>query len=201
MLELLLPRRCAGCGAAGEHVCARCRAALSAAPQRVSPPTFPHVPVFAFGTYAGAHRGIVLAMKERANLAVRRHAGAVLAAGLDTLAARGEIPQRVGLVPAPTRARSARARGGDPVEALCRASGRDTWPVLSLGEGVADQAGLGAQQRRANLSGRVRAVAAPAGALVLVDDVVTTGATLQASVEKLCALGGDVVACLVFCAA
>lgn len=201
MLELLLPRRCAGCAAPGEHLCGDCRVALSAPPQRVSPPTFPHAPVFAFGPYAGAHRGLVLAMKEHNNLAVRRHAGAVLAAGLETLVARGEIPEKVGLVPAPTRAKAARARGGDPVEALCRASGRPTWPVLSLAPGTADQSTLGAQQRRENLSGRVTATGAPAGALVVVDDVVTTGATLQAGVEKLLALGGDVVACLVLCAA
>ena len=201
VLELLLPKRCAGCGAAGEVLCSRCRTELSAPPARLSPGTHPHVPVYACGPYAGAHRGVVLAMKERNNLQVRSHVGAVLAAALGHLEARGEIPHAVSLVPAPTRARSARERGGDPVEAVCRASGRPTFAVLNLSEAAADQSALGAEQRRANLAGRVRATGVPGGALVVVDDVVTTGATLQASVEKLLALGGDPVACLALCAA
>ena len=201
MLELVLPRRCGGCGTPAEYLCGRCRGVLSAPPVRVSPSTHPHVPVFAFGPYADAHRGAVLAMKERRNLVLRRHLGAVLAAGLDYLEARGDIPPGATLVPAPTRARSARDRGGDPVEAVCRHSGRPTSAVLSLAPRTADQSTLGAEERRANISGNVRATAAPGGALIVVDDVVTTGATLQGSVGKLLALGGDVVACVALCAA
>ncbi|WKD57038.1 DNA utilization protein GntX [Corynebacterium capitovis DSM 44611] len=199
--ELLFPRHCAGCKAAGAVLCARCREELATPPARVFPGTNPHVPVFAFGPYAGAHRGVVLAMKEKRNLAVRRHVGAVLAAGLDYLEARGELPPGAGLVPAPTRAASARARGGDPVEAVCRATLRPTYSVLSLDDRVADQAQLGAEQRRANLSGAVRIRGVPTRCVVVVDDVVTTGATLQASVEKLLASGGEVAACVALCAA
>ncbi|WP_288833323.1 ComF family protein [uncultured Corynebacterium sp.] len=159
------------------------------------------MPTFALGTYAGAHRGVVLAMKERNNLALRRHLGAVVAAGLEHLEARGEIPAGAGLVPAPTRASSARARGGDPVEAVCRASGRKTWPALALAPRTADQSTLGAEERRANLAGAVRAAFVPTGPVIVVDDVVTTGATLEASVAKLLALGCDVAACVALCAA
>ena len=52
-----------------------------------------------------------------------------------------------------------------------------------------DQAGLGAAQRRANLEGRFRARAPrssrPAGAVLLVDDVVTSGATLREAQRAL----------------
>ncbi|MEX3505038.1 ComF family protein [Corynebacterium sp. LK2510] len=143
-------------------------------------------------------------MKERRNFAARRLVGAVLAAGLEHLAVRGEIPDAVTLVPAPTRARAARSRGGDPVEAVCRASGYPTWAGLSLDPRTADQASLSAEERRANLAGSVRlsrGAQLPDGALVVVDDVVTTGATLQVSVEKLLAHGADMVACVTLCAA
>lgn len=132
---------------------------------------------------------------------VRRHIGAVLAAGLDYLEARGDIPAGCVLVPAPTRPRSARARGGDPVAQLCRFSGRPVREVLALAEGTADQSGLDEAARRANLSGAVRLSGVPAGRVIVVDDVVTTGATLQASVAVLLAAGADVAACVALCAA
>lgn len=160
-----------------------------------------HVPVFAFGPYANPHRGVILAMKEHNNVLVRRYIGAVLAAGLRHLEAQGEIPAGAHLVPAPTRATSARARGGDPVTAICAASGYRTHPVLRLAEDTPDQGSLDESGRRRNLQGMVSITAVPARPVIVVDDVVTTGATLQASVEKLLAHGGDVRACLVLAAA
>ena len=199
--ELLLPRRCAGCRAPGTLLCPSCRKGLATPPQRVFPNTTPHAPVFALGPYADPHRGVILAMKERNHLAVRRHVGAVLAAALDYLEARGEIPTGAVLVPAPTRTRSARARGGDPVEQVCRATGTQVAPALRLDPRTADQSGLDEAGRRANLAGRVQISGVPAGQVVLVDDVVTTGATLQASAAILLSRGADVAACVALCAA
>lgn len=140
-------------------------------------------------------------MKERNNLHVRRHIGAVLSAAVDWLEAAGEISPGAGLVPAPTRPRSARARGGDPVTAVCTHSGRAVHSVLRLSDTTPDQGALDAAERRKNLQGKVVLSAVPAGPVIVVDDVVTTGATLQASVEKLLAAGGDVRGCLVMAAA
>lgn len=199
--ELILPRRCAGCGRAGQLLCSRCRRQLATPPFRHTPNVDPHVPVFALGPYADPHRGVILAMKEHNNIAVRRHIGAVIAAALDYLEARGEIPVGAQLVPAPTRPRAARARGGDPVTAICRASGRPTHAVLSLPDSAVDQGALDQAGRRRNLQGQIRLAAVPHGPVVVVDDVVTTGSTLQGSVEKLLAAGGEVAASLVICAA
>ena len=140
-------------------------------------------------------------MKEKKNLAVRRHIGAVLAAALDHLEARGDIIPGAHLIPAPTRPSAARARGGDPVSAVCHASGRPTHDVFSLLDATPDQASLDESARRRNLSGNVQLSAVPQGPLIVVDDVVTTGATLQAGVEKLFAHGGIPVACVVLAAA
>ena len=190
-LELLLPRRCAGCGAPGEVLCARCRTELAAPPQRVSPRVESGVPVWALGPYSETRRSVILAMKERGDRTVRRWVGAVLAAAVATLTARGEVGEHPVLVPAPTAARSAR-----------RATGLPTAAVLSHARGVRDSVGLSPAARRANLAGRVRLRGpVPAGELVLVDDVVTTGATLAAACAKLTVAGAQVRGALAFAAA
>jgi predicted amidophosphoribosyltransferase len=63
-------------------------------------------------------------------------------------------------------------------------------PVLRRGRGTRDSAGLGATERRRNLAGRFsvrlpRDSTLPAGTLVLVDDVVTSGATLTEAAAAL----------------
>lgn len=125
---------------------------------------------------------------------------------------------RVVLVPVPGRRASRLRRGDDPLLGLVRAAvprlrteGIEARQVAALRHRrrVADQAGLGAADRLANLGGalatrrRVAAVAAAAVAgvpVVLVDDIVTTGATLAESGRVLRAAGVPVAGCAVVAA-
>lgn len=204
--ELVLPRACAGCGRAGSDLCGACRLALRRPPHPVRRRLLLPAPVWALGPYGGAHKGVIVAMKERGHHAAREYVGAVLAAVLAHLQARGELPSSVILVPAPTRTRSARLRGGDPVEAVCRhaasmsaqvpGSAIEVARCLVTAAHVADQSELDAAERVENMRGAVQLRRRPpAGVpLVVVDDVITTGATLCASMDTLTAAGGSVVA-------
>lgn len=206
--ELLLPRHCCGCERPGQTLCARCRESLRRPPHPVTRPSDIGFPVFALGPYSRLRRNLIIGMKEKNNRPVRPLLGAVVAAGIRYLQARGELPGRVHLVPAPTRPRSARLRGGDPVAHICTAAaealadGTQTLPLLRLDGAVADQSSLSASDRWANMASAVELLptAAPCSRrpLVVVDDVVTTGATLTAAGQRLKAAGFRVAGALVF---
>ena len=194
---------------------------LADVPVAVTPRLDPGAPVWALGPYSGPRRGAVIAAKERGRRDLAVPVGIALAGAVRTLRRWGELdpPGRrpLVLVPAPTRPRAARRRGGDPVLRAARVAARHlgdcrVHPVLSMRLGARDSVGLSAARRQENLAGRIRATGAasalrgggagaPGPAVVLVDDVVTTGATATESVRVLGAAGVRVAAVLVVAAA
>lgn len=179
-LDLLLPATCSGCDRPGTPCCATCFAAFGPPTRLQVPGVGP--PVWTLATYHGAARELVLAFKERGARALAAWFGAVVAA---TLVALGPPPWT--LIPAPSRRSAARDRGGDHMVRIARqVEIAAVAPVLRLGAGVADSVGLGAGARRRNLAGRVEVCGpAPPGTTVLLDDVITTGATASACVRAL----------------
>ncbi|QAU52925.1 DNA utilization protein GntX [Corynebacterium pelargi] len=157
-----------------------------------------HVPVYSLGAYGGVRCAMILGMKERGRMDMCAVFGAVLAAAVGTLEAQGRVPEGVCLVPAPTTASNERARGGDPVFLSCKASGIPSAQLLRHTKTVRDSAGLSAVQRRINISGAVQLLGTVDAPVLLVDDVITTGATLSTSVAVLQSAGVKVSACLGF---
>ncbi|WP_280397137.1 ComF family protein [Nocardia carnea] len=207
LLDLVLPPECGGCRRPGTLWCAGCARTLEGPPVRIRPRNDPGVPCWALSLYRGPARQAVLAAKERGRRDLAGPLGRALAAGLAELRTPG---RPLMLVPSPSRRVSARRRGGDPVVRCARSAARSldgcqVLPCLRVWWGVRDSAGLSARERERNLRGRVCAVPLPAAAakaqVVLVDDVLTTGATAQACVRALAAVGTYPDCLLVVCAA
>jgi predicted amidophosphoribosyltransferase len=243
LLDLLIPSRCAACGARGEPCCARCAGAWGSAAEVIRAPTTGLVRVFALARYRGVARRLLIAYKERGRrdlaeplgralaealvvLPLRRSVGPGRPGGLDpghsvlpprspAQAARTIRPARaICLVPAPSRPSAARVRGGPHVERLANeaasilaARGIEVAvaPALELAGDARDAVGLGREQRVANLAGRLRFREAgrppPGYPIVVLDDVVTTGATAAACAKALAAEGFTVSAVLTLLAA
>jgi predicted amidophosphoribosyltransferase len=199
--DLLLGSTCAACGRPGRALCRRCHDLLPrrGRPARPSPCPPGLVPVMVAGEYAGALKAMVVAHKEHQALALARPLGELLAVAVRDLVGGRPGHRPVALVPVPSRRDVVRRRGHDPLlrtarvaAARLRRTGTDTAVrrLLVTAGRVADQAGLDAQARAANLAGALRARPARGpGFVVVVDDVVTTGATAREAQRALEAAG------------
>ena len=201
MLDLVLPLECGGCGAEATRWCDNCAASLQPhadAPALITPRVDPGVPVFALGRYAGPRRNAIVELKEHGRTDLIAPLAHALAVRIHHLLTWGMLETPLTVVPAPTRRSAARRRGGDPVARLAETAtaahpGIAVLTALRMRSGVRDSVGLDSAARERNVAGRVRvAKNLPGTELLVVDDIVTTGATAAESVRVLQSAGARV---------
>ncbi len=205
--ELVLGATCPGCRCSGLGLCDRCLAAIRAVrPFRAAELTgLP--PVYAAGPYAGVLRDVLIAAKERSALGLlpilAERLAAALAALLLAIPSSPLVP--VQLVNVPTLRARAAERGVDHTRELTRLAAVrlrrlgvavTARPLLVIQRRPQDQSELTRDQRWRNLQGAFRARSVGSMPVVLVDDIVTTGATLAEAVRACQVAGGVVLGCV-----
>ncbi len=191
LLEGLFDTRCVGCGEWGTVACDRCVHQWTAEPRRTA--TARGVPLVALGDYRGGLRSVILAAKHRGAHAIIRRLGAPLRTAIRSF---GDAT----VIPMPSSRSGFRARGYGLSVVMARATGLPIADCLVLDD-------AGSQRGRHRSERRVRtmhlAIRRPAVGtrVVIVDDVVTSGGSVDAAIAACHGTGLRVVGVVVLASA
>lgn len=198
VLVPIAPPLCFSCGALApaEPLCAACRSALRYL--AAEPVPLPGLGAWAPLAYDGPARALVGALKFRGAERVAEAMAAPIALG----APPGVLPAGAALVPVPLHPSRLRRRGFNQAELLASALGRRRGlaiqDILVRSGARGTQMGRPRAERLHALEGSIHARRRAPEACVLVDDVITTGATLVACAVALRGAGARRVGALAF---
>ncbi|PSL38824.1 putative amidophosphoribosyltransferase [Labedella gwakjiensis] len=193
---VVVPVACAGCGREDTPLCAECR------DRCVGSVRLEHIdglPVRFALDYSDEVARVVVAFKNDGRTGLARVLAEPFGRSIDdavgALATHGTtVDDRVLVVPIPSRRASMRRRGYRPVALLARRAGVPLDARLRFARQPLDQLRLGRRERGENL--RAAMVADPlldGRRVLIVDDVLTSGATVREAARAIDAVGGTVV--------
>lgn len=196
--NLLLGACCPGCGVPGWAVCRDCRALLPIGVQPVRRPGLELPDGLVCGAYTEPLSRLLICHKDEGAWQLAGLLGALLARAVAAL----NCPADAVLVPVPSDHAAVRRRGYDHSRALANQAGcqvaRPVRPLLTRGTAASDQVGRGRLARLDAQAGTM--VAEPgSGPVIVVDDIITTGATAAEACRALRAAGHPVAGIAAIC--
>lgn len=198
LVRIIAPHECIGCGVEDHLLCSHCSATLPSA----QVPVCPHgvATLYATTRYQGLAKAVLHALKfERAAAAAED-----IARCMTTVITSSDIRA---VAPIPTASVRIRQRGYDQAQLIARAVARQLHlPYTPLLLRIGNQRQLGAgratrQQQLCNAFRLKQGIELPNGPILLIDDVLTTGATIEAAARVLCAAGAQRIDAAVFAVA
>ena len=184
IVDLLLapfaPFDCLGCHSEGSLVCQSCILALPSPPQELTTTNLSGIK--AATIYEGLPKDLLWQLKSSGNQAAARF----MAKQMQPLCAGGSVNRQL-LVPVPTASSRVRQRGYDQSVLLAKRLSRLTgigWAACLVRQGQTHQVGSDRAQRLKQLYGAYqlkKAYLVRDAHVILVDDVMTTGATLESA--------------------
>ncbi|MBX3088477.1 MAG: ComF family protein [Cryobacterium sp.] len=196
---ILLPSSCAGCGLENRLLCAECLESVRAEwdlPERRLPTGHP---VSSALEYGGRVSAVLVAFKQQGTrklaLAFRSALECSISRAIQSAQSRGFRVDEIELAPVPSTLASDRKRGFNPTQSLLRAS-RLRYEKVLFSSKRASQKQLGIEDRFTNLRNSMRASGdLSERVFLLIDDIVTTGASLSEAVRAIESAGGRVAGC------
>lgn len=181
--ELLFPVRCYGCNALGLSICTSCRREWI---PHYYQSNLGNLKVHSALLYTPTASKIILAAKENG----LKGADQLLISAIIHVIEKAKINNRFyRLVPVPSGKQAQRKRGRsfivDLTHEVSKKTGIPINDCLKLSRRVSDQSGLHRQDRITNMDGAFALKAACRSDVILIDDVVTTGATLREAARAL----------------
>ena len=177
LTQLIFPSRCFGCQRLGPSICSECRSSWHPHYYKSSLGKFK---VHSALIYTPIASRIILAAKESG----QKGADELVIQSIIHVLNKNKVDTNLArLVPIPSSKASQRRRGRSfMVDLVSQISERTEIPMLDclqLSRRVLDQSRLDRDQRAKNLDGAFSLSCHARGELILIDDVVTTGATLR----------------------
>ena len=206
--DLLFPLSCLSCSALDFWLCPACHSSWNLSTNKSF---VGKIPIYFKADYNFKTSAVILAAKENSNplainLLARSISQSILYATLDL-----GISDDIFIVTIPSSAAAIRRRGRDHIQELARevqkllelkSINSQLLFILSQLPNMKDQSGLNSRQRIKNTFGmfEVTSCENPQGAVFLIDDLVTTGASLNEGIRALFEAKIKVTAAITACA-